>query len=506
MSQTNSGEKILVIIADGLGLNMPYKGNAHYLAHTPVFDKLWREAPTAVLQASEEAVGLPAGQMGNSEVGHMTIGSGRINYQDLMKINKAVEEKTLDQEKILQQAIEHVKKHNSKLHIKGLYSPGGVHSHQDHIDALLKIAAESGLRSDQVFFHVITDGRDTPPQAAKEYLQHLKDYLAELGIGKISTLVGRYYAMDRDHNWDRTDKAFNLMTQGEGKAANDIIEAIQQSYAQGENDEFVEPVKFGDKNEGLIQENDAVIFANFRSDRPRQLVERFLEKGPSNLFYVTMTTYNPDYEVHVVFPEKTLDNTIGEVLSKNNISQLRVTETVKFPHLTYFLNGKHEEPFAGEDRIMIKTYSDIKTDAEKPQMRTPEIKEEILKDIAAEKHQVIFTNFPNGDMVGHTGNIEATIKGYEVVDQAYGEVLKAAQARGYHVLFFSDHGNGDELINPKTGEVMTAHSLNPVPFILVSTKHNQLNRYVGGLSDIAPTILKILGIEQPAEMTGQSLI
>jgi 2,3-bisphosphoglycerate-independent phosphoglycerate mutase len=368
------------------------------------------------------------------------------------------------------------------------------------------MAAESGLRSDQVFLHVITDGRDTPPQAAKEYLQHLKDYLAELGIGKISTLVGRYYAMDRDHNWDRTDKAFNLMTQGEGKAAKDIIEAIEQSYAQGENDEFVEPVKFGDKNKGLIQENDAVIFANFRSDRPRQLVERFLEKGPNNLFYATMTTYNPDYEVHVVFPEKTLDNTIGEVLSKNNISQLRVTETVKFPHLTYFLNGKHEKPFAGEDRIMIKTYSDIKTDAEKPQMRTPEIKQEILKDIEAEKHQVIFTNFPNGDMVGHTGNIEATVKGYEVVDQAYSEVLKAAQAHDYHVLFFSDHGNGDELINPKTGEVVTAHSLNPVPFILVSAKHNKLNRYVGGLSDIAPTILKILEIEQPAEMTGQSLI
>ncbi len=506
MSQTNSGEKILVIIADGLGLNMPYKGNAHYLANTPVFDKLWREAPTAVLQASEEAVGLPAGQMGNSEVGHMTIGSGRINYQDLMRINKAVEEETLSREKVLQQAIEHAKKNNSKLHIKGLYSPGGVHSHQDHIDALLKMAAESGLQSDQIFVHIITDGRDTPPKVAKQYLQDLKDYLAELGKGQISTLIGRYYAMDRDHNWDRTDKAFNLMTQGEGKPATDVVEAIEQSYAQDENDEFVEPVKFGDKKEGLIQKNDAVIFANFRSDRPRQLVERFLEKGPSNLFYATMTTYNPDYEVHVVFPEKTLDNTIGEVLSRNNISQLRITETVKFPHLTYFLNGKNEEPFPAEDRVMIKTYSDIKTDDEKPQMRTPEIKEKIIEDIEAEKHQVIFTNFANGDMVGHSGNIEATIKGYEVVDQAYGEVLKAAQAHGYHVLFLSDHGNGDELIDPKSGEIVTAHSLNPVPFILVSKKYDKLNRYTGGLSDIAPTILKILEIEQPKEMTGQSLI
>lgn len=505
-TNNHSDQKILVIIADGLGLNMPYKGNALYLAYTPTFDKLWQSAPSAVLQASEGAVGLPEGQMGNSEVGHMTIGAGRIHYQDFVRINQALIEDKLKDEPVIQQAIEHAKQHNSKLHIKGMYSPGGVHSHQNHIDALLKIAAESGLRQDQVYLHLITDGRDTPPQAAKDYLEHLKQLMQELNFGKISTLTGRYFAMDRDKHWDRTDRAFYLMTKGEDRLENDVVEAVQTAYDQDQTDEFIEPIKIGNKEEGLIQDNDAVIFANFRTDRPRQLVQRFLEKGPSNLFYATMTSYNPDFDVHVIFPETTLNNTLGEVLSRHNINQLRITETVKFPHLTYFLNGKNEEPFPGEDRIMIKTYSDIKVDAEKPYMRTPEIKAKIIEDIQAEKHQVIFTNFANGDMVGHSGDIEATIQAYETVDQALTEILPVAQEHNYHILFFSDHGNGEELIDPKTGETVTAHSINPVPFILISSQYQQLNQYTGGLADIAPTILRILGIEQPEEMTGKSLV
>ncbi len=506
MSQAKSQEKILAVILDGWGLNMPYQGNAPYLANTPTMDRLWSEQPTAILKASGEAVGLPAKQMGNSDVGHVTIGAGRVYEQALVRINKAVKNKSLHQEKIIQEAIQHVKDHHSKLHIKGLYSPGGVHSHLNHINAVIEVAKKLGLNSDQVYLHLITDGRDTAAKSGQAYIKQLLNFIKELNFSRISTIVGRFYAMDRDKNWERTDRAFDLYTKGKGALKTDALTAIDDSYQKDKGDEFIEPVKLLGKDIGLIEANDAVIFVNFRADRPRQIVQRFLENGPKNLYYATMTTYNPDFNVHVVYPETVLKNTIGEVLANNGIKQLRVTESVKYPHLTHFLNGKKEEPFTGEERIMVKTYSDITEDAERPQMRAPEIKEEIIQAIEKGEHQVIFTNFPNGDMVGHSGQIKPSIVACEVVDQALGEVIKVAKKHNVHVLVFADHGNCEELIDDTTGEPVTAHSNNRVPFILISDHYDRLNRYVAGLADVAPTMLKILEIKQPQEMTGQSLI
>jgi 2,3-bisphosphoglycerate-independent phosphoglycerate mutase len=506
MSKENT-PKLITVILDGWGLNIPYEGNAVYKAKTPTFDRLWQGKSTALVQTSGEYVGLPKGQMGNSEVGHMSIGSGRVIYQDLVKINKAIEDGSLYDKDVLVKAIKHVRQNDSKLHIKGLYSPGGVHSHHKHIDALLRLADKHDLDPDQVIVHVITDGRDVPPKSAKADLKHLESVIKELGVGKISSLVGRYYAMDRDHNWDRTDQAFDLLTKGKGQQFDSIIKALEESYQEGVNDEFVKPAKIGPKDEGLIEEGDAVIFANFRADRPRQLVERFIEKGPADLFYATMTTYNSEFEgVEVVFPEKKVDQTLSETISQAGLKQLHITETVKYPHLTFFLNGKHEHPFSGEDRDMVKTYSDIETHDEKPQMRAPEIKEKILDDIEAEKHQFIITNFANGDMVGHTGNIDAAVKGCEVVDHALSEIIQAAHQHNYQVLILADHGNCEQLIDEKSGEEITAHSTNPVPLIMVSSEFEEFNRYTGSLVDIAPTILTMLHLDVPPEMTGRSFV
>ena len=503
---TDTSQKILMMVMDGWGLNKPYEGNAVHLANTPTYDQLWAGPAAAQLGASGRYVGLPPGQMGNSEVGHLTIGSGRIKYQDLVKINKAIETGSFFQEPVLLAAIEHAKQHNSRLHIKGLYSPGGVHSHQKHINALLQLAKNQGLKSDQVFLHLITDGRDVPPRSAQQYLAELEKLMSELNFGRISTLVGRYYAMDRDHNWERTNQAFELLTAGKGQQFDNVQAAIEQSYDQDISDEFIKPCKIGPVDQGLIKDNDAVIFANFRSDRPRQLVERFLERGPDNLYYATMTTYNDQFPVKVVYPETKIEKTLAEIISQAGLTQLHITETVKYPHLTYYLNGKYEQPFPLEDRIMIDTYSDIDTHDQKPQMRTPEIKDEITADIKQGKHQVIFANFPNGDMVGHTGNIPAAIKGCETVDQALAEILPIAAEHHYHVMLLADHGNCEEMLDEETNEVITAHSSNPVPFILVSDRYQQLRKDEGGLADIAPTILTILGLDIPTEMTGESLV
>lgn len=507
MTKAKSAQKVACLILDGWGINRPYHGNAVYLAQTPHFDELWASTSTALLQASGEFVGLPDGQMGNSEVGHMTIGAGRVIYQDLVKINKAIREKTFFTNPVLLEAIDHVKKNHSKLHIKGLYSPGGAHSHQDHIDALIKFAKDQGLTNDQIFIHLISDGRDTLPKEASKYLKHLEDYLAEVGVGQISTLCGRFYAMDRDHNWDRTDAAFNLMTKGEGNQVTvSASQAVTDSYQENITDEFIKPIKFLGKNVGLIETHDSVIFANFRTDRPRQLVERFLEQGPADLTYVTMTQYNPHYQVKVAYPEEELTQTLGEMVSQAGLKQLRIAETVKFPHVTFFLNGKKEDPFPNEDRQMIKTFSDINTDDEKPYMRAPEIKAGIIEAMTKGEVNLIMANFANGDMVGHSGNIPAAIIACQTVDQALGEIKATAAKTGYQLLIIADHGNCDQMRDEVTDETLTAHSLCPVPAIVVSEKYRQLTRKVGTLADVAPTILKMLGLDQPPSMTGQSLV
>jgi len=498
-------KKVLLIILDGWGIGKQYPGNAIYRAKTDFFDSCWRKYPHAVLKASGRAVGLPPGQMGTSEVNHLAIGAGRVVFQDLVRINQAIKDGSFFKNKVLKSAFTWVKKHNSTLHIKGLVSPGGVHSHQDHLYALLESAKRHGAA--KVLVHVFTDGRDTLPKSGLQYVLKLEKFMQKLDLGEIASISGRYYAMDRDHNWQRTDKVFALLTKGRGQVYSSARQAIETSYRQGITDEFILPclLKLSSGRPGLIRAEDGVIFVNFRNDRPRQLVERFLHQGPKNLKYVTFCQYNPDYQLEAAFPPVEVKKTLGEIISQAGLKQLRITETEKFAHLTFFMNAKREEPFEGEDRIMLNSYSDIATHDQRPAMRTPDIARKIIEDIRAEEHEVIFTNLCNGDMVGHTGNLQATIKGIETINQALAKVIPPAQAHNYAIIITADHGNAEEMLTTK-GERVTAHSCNPVPFILISSVFKSLKTSRGSLIKVAPTILKILNLSQPKEMTGRSLI
>ncbi len=504
--KTMTKEKVLLIILDGWGIKEPYEGNAIARASTPFWDKLWQTYPHAILNVSGEDVGLPNGQMGTSEVNHFTIGAGRIAYQDLVKINNAIKFGTYADNPTFVAAFDYVKEHHSTLHIKGLLSPGGVHSHQDHIFALLQAAAKHGVT--KIYLHLYTDGRDVLPKSAKLYVHELEEKIKEIGVGKIASIGGRYYAMDRDHNWDRVDKAFEILTHKGGKHFATAEAAIDDAYAQGLTDEYIEPahIEVEPGEEGCISSDDAVIFVNFRNDRPREITERLLERGPKNVYIATMTQYSPNYPVAVAFPPESIDNTLGQVLSEQGIKQLRVTETEKFAHLTFFLNCKREDAFEGEDRIMLDSHSDVKTHDERPEMRAADIASMIVADIEAGNHQVIMTNICNGDMVGHTSNIEATMRGCESVDAALAKIVPVAQAHGFHIMITADHGNAEEMIDEKSGEHLTQHSLNPVPFVLLSPKVDTLNRNVGLLSDIAPTLLTLINLSIPSEMTGESFV
>ncbi len=514
-TKTTQNNKVLLIILDGWGLAPPSEGNAIELAKTPFWQKLWTTTRTkAILQAAGEAVGLPEGQMGTSEVNHLTMGAGRVLFQDLVKINRSIKDQSFFNNPAFIQAFEHVKTNNSTLHIQGLISPGGVHSHEDHVFSLLKAAKLYGI--ERVFIHVFTDGRDTLPKSAVNYIKDLQNYIDQVGVGKIASISGRYYAMDRDHNWERTDKTFEVLEgKKEGhKVYKTALEAVEAAYQQGVTDEFIEPslIEINDQGEvGAISTHDAVIFANFRNDRTRQLTERILTvQEKQDLSFVTMTNYKPEYRVLVAFQQEELTNTLGEVLSKHHKKQLRVTETEKFAHLTFFFNAKKEDAFEGEDRFMIDSYSDIKTHDEKPQMRTPDIALRLEQELKFGTYDFISTNLCNADMVGHTSNIAATIKGIETIDAALAQVVPLAQKEGYTVIITADHGNAEMMIDPETGEHLTAHTLNPVPFILLPAKNTpkleKLTHDEGSLADIAPTILKIMGLSKPKEMTGKSFI
>lgn len=498
--------RVLMIIMDGWGLTKPYPGNAIALAKTPTYDRLWASAPHAVFAASGESVGLPEGQMGTSEANHFTMGAGRVVFQDLVRINRAIKDNTFLKNPAFLAAFEHVKKNSSTLHIKGLMGGGGVHAHQDHVKALIRAAKENGVN--KIFIHVFTDGMDTNPNSATEYIKDLEKFLQEIGVGKIVSVIGRFYAMDRDHNWDRIDEAFDLLTQRKGHKYKSAAEAIKAAYERGENDTFVKPsiIETDPNDQAQISTNDAVIFVNFRSDRPRELVERFIDKGPQNLHYVTMTQYNPSYAVKVAFPPEKQPTCLGEILSNAGIKQLRITETEKAAHLTFFMNAKKEEAFEGEDRYILDSYSDVKTHDLKPFMRTPDIAQHIIEDMRSEAHQVIVSNWCNADMVGHTGNLAAVIKGCETVDQALSQVLPVAQAHGYDVIVTADHGNAEEMIDEKNGSMLTQHTTNPVPFIVISDRYSELKHDEGSLIDVAPTILAMLGLPIPKDMTGTSLI
>lgn len=491
------------MILDGWGISSREEGNAIRQAFTPNFERLWLTYPHAVLGASGEAIGLPKGQMGTSEIGHMTIGSGRIMFQDLVKINQAIESGEFFKNREIVKLMKQVKKNNSTLHLMGLVSDGGVHSHVVHLYALLKMAKDKGLK--KVAVYVFTDGRDCRQRSGLGFVEDLEEYLQGLGVGEVASVSGRYYAMDRDHNWGRTDKTYRMIIGQIGRNNNNksASEAIRKSYEAGITDEFIKPVVI---TKTKIKARDGAIFFNFRNDRPRQLLERFLNKGPKGVLWLTMTRYKPEYPVAVAYPPEELKQILGEVISKAGLRQLRVTETEKFSHLTFFMNAKQEEPFEKEDRILLDSNSDIKTHDQKPEMRAEAIGEEVVQAMKNKTHEVIITNLCNADMVGHTGNFKAAVKGIEVIDKVLGGISEAAMRNNYELMITADHGNAEGMIDEETKEKLTAHTTNLVPFILVSKQFKQLKQDEGSLVNIGPTMLTLLGIDIPKEMTGKSLV
>jgi 2,3-bisphosphoglycerate-independent phosphoglycerate mutase len=498
--------KVLLIICDGLGHREAKEHNAIASANTPNLDKYWQNYPHALLDASGEAIGLPEGQMGTSEANHLVIGSGRIIYQNLVKINRAVKNNELKNNPAIAEAFAHVKKFNSVLHLKGILGPGGVHGHSDHLKGLVIAAKEAGVKN--ILLHLFTDGRDTAPKSALEYLADLEKFLTENEAGKIASIGGRYHGMDRDNNVERIEKHFKIMTEPSGEKFSSAQEIIAAAYKNNLTDEFVEPglVELEPGEVGCIKTNDAVIFANFRSDRAKQLAKRFVDAKIENLKYVTMTKYADDLDVRVAFGPEEIKNTLSEVIAQNNLKQLKVTETEKFTHLTFFFNAQKYEPEIGEDRILIDSNKDVKTHDEKPEMKVFEITAELEKALAENKYDFIATNLVNCDMVGHTGNFEAIVKGVEAVDQALGRIVAAALANGYEAIITADHGNAEHTFDPVGSQAITSHTLNPVPFILISEKYHELKKSEGSLADVAPTILKMMDLPAPAEMTGDILI
>ncbi|MBE2918142.1 2,3-bisphosphoglycerate-independent phosphoglycerate mutase [Anoxybacillus flavithermus] len=508
-----SKQPVALIILDGFGLREETFGNAVAQAKKPNFDRYWNEFPHATLTACGEAVGLPEGQMGNSEVGHLNIGAGRIVYQSLTRVNIAIREGEFERNETFLAAMDHVKKHGTNLHIFGLLSDGGVHSHINHLFALLKLAAKEGVKN--VYIHGFLDGRDVGPQTAKTYIQQLNEQIEQIGVGEIATLSGRYYSMDRDKRWERVEKAYRAMVYGEGPSYRDPLACIDDSYANGIYDEFVLPsviVREDGTPVATIQDNDAVIFYNFRPDRAIQISNTFTNddfrsfdrgpKHPKNLFFVCLTHFSETVKGYVAFKPTNLDNTLGEVLSQNGLKQLRIAETEKYPHVTFFMSGGREEKFPGEERILIDSPK-VATYDLKPEMSAYEVTDALLKEIEADKFDAIILNYANPDMVGHSGKLEPTIKAVEAVDECLGKVVDAIIAKGGIAIITADHGNADEVLNPD-GSPNTAHTTNPVPVIV--TKKGITLRQDGILGDLAPTMLDLLGLQQPKEMTGKTLI
>lgn len=504
---------VALIILDGFGLRGDVQGNAVAQANKPNYDRYWSTYPHTTLTASGEAVGLPEGQMGNSEVGHLNIGAGRIVYQDLTRISKSIREGEFFENETILGAIHHARTNNKKLHLYGLLSDGGVHSHIDHLFALLETCKKENFAD--VYIHAFLDGRDVAPDSAVKYMGQLIAKIQELGVGKIATVQGRYYAMDRDKRWERTEKSYRAMVYGEGPHYTDPMKAIQESYEKSVYDEFVMPtviVKEDGQPVGLVESGDAVIFFNFRPDRAIQLSQVFTnsdfrgfdrgEKCPQGLYYVCLTLFSESVDGYVAYKPKNLDNTLGEVLVQNKLKQLRIAETEKYPHVTFFFSGGRDVELEGETRILINSPK-VATYDLKPEMSAYEVAAAAVAEIEAERQDVIILNFANPDMVGHSGLLEPTIKAIEATDACLGQVVEAILAKGGVALITADHGNADVVTNPD-GSRNTAHTTNPVPFILTD-KHVTL-RNDGILADIAPTMLELLSVNQPEEMTGKSII
>ena len=508
-------KQYMLMVLDGVGINEDERGNAFKAANTPNIDKLLAKYPNASLKTSGLSVGLPDGQMGNSEVGHMSIGAGRVIYQDLTLISEKIRTGEFFKNKVLLDAVNHVKEKNSKLHIFGLLSDGGVHSHIEHFYALLELAKREGIGS--VFIHAFMDGRDTPPTSGVEYMRALENKCKELEVGKVASICGRYYVMDRDKRWDRVELAYNALTLGEGKHAKSCERAIENSYECQEFDEFIKPVVIVDEEDepiGLVKSGDAVIFANFRPDRAREISHAFKDTNftgftrktgkLSNLMYVGMTEYEETLDtVKVAFRKEEIKETLGEFLAKRGYTQLRIAETEKYAHVTFFFNGGEEKEFNGESRILVPSPK-VATYDLKPEMSAYEVTDKLIEEIDGKKHDVIIVNFANGDMVGHTGDFDAAVKAVEAVDECVGKVIDKLVSVGGEAIIIADHGNCEQMVDLVTGEVVTSHTTFDVPIIVVSDRYTKVE--CGTLTDVSPTLIDMMGLTKPKEMTGRSLV
>lgn len=505
-----SRKTTVLMILDGYGIGDKGEGNAISLAKKPVMDKLMSMYPVVSGEASGLAVGLPDGQMGNSEVGHTNIGAGRIVYQMLVKISKSIQDGDFFSNTALVAAMENCKKNQSALHLMGLLSPGGVHSHMEHLYGLVEMAKRNGL--EKVYVHCFLDGRDVPPSSAAEYMEEAAAKLKEIGVGKIATIAGRFYAMDRDNAWDRVEKAYNALVFGEGVEESCPVQAVKNSYANGVTDEFMLPTVI--EKDGMVKENDSIVFFNFRPDRARQITRAFVapdftgferKKGFFPTTFVCMAQYDAEMpNVLVAFPPEELTMTFGEYLSKHKKTQLRLAETQKYAHVTFFFNGGEEKQFEGEDRILVNSPK-VATFDMQPEMSAYEVADNLVEAIKSEKYDVIVVNFANPDMVGHTGIIEAAVKAIEAVDECVGKAYDALMEKNGQMFICADHGNAEKLIDAD-GTPFTAHTTNPVPFILVNYDSAYTLREGGCLADIVPTMIEMMGMEQPEEMTGKSLL
>ncbi|MBE3581838.1 MAG: 2,3-bisphosphoglycerate-independent phosphoglycerate mutase [Thermoanaerobacteraceae bacterium] len=502
---------LMLIILDGWGVSEEQEGNAVALARLPNFRRLWHEFPHTFLAASGEAVGLPKGQMGNSEVGHLNIGAGRIVYQELTRISRAIRDGSFFRNSVLLEALEQVKKRRGALHLLGLLSDGGVHSHLEHLYALLEFAARKGV--DRVYIHAFLDGRDVPPACAGQYIEAVEEECRRHGRGAIATIMGRYYAMDRDRRWERTEKAYRALVAGEGHGFASAGEALEASYRRNITDEFVEPsvIMRDGRPLATVNDGDAVIFYNFRADRARQLTRAFVDDdfpyferpgGKLDISFVCFTQYDATIPAPIAFPPQDLKDTLGEVVSRAGLKQLRIAETEKYAHVTFFFNGGVEEPFPNEDRVLVPSPK-VATYDQKPEMSAYEVTVEVLKRL--DTYDFIVLNFANPDMVGHTGDLQAAIRALEAVDECLGRLAEAMTSRRAPLIITADHGNAEAMVEPN-GEPHTAHTSNPVPFILVDERYRQARLGEGSLQDVAPTVLALLGLDQPEAMTGRNLI
>ena len=516
--------KVALVILDGWGVKEEGVGNAITKASTPNMDALERFYPSTVLQASGMAVGLPWKKMGNSEVGHLTLGAGKIIYQNLPRISLSIQDRSFFENETLLETIRHISSNkNSNIHLMGMLSDGGVHSHIDHIYALLELLKEQGVDSDRVFVHIFTDGRDTNPRSGAKFVSKLVENMKEeKWPGKIASIIGRYYAMDRNKNWDRTKLAYYCLVNSVGIRENDPVEALEKYYLEDITDEFIKPTLIVDEKGSFtpIKGGDSVMFFNIRQDRARQLSKAFVldefedfDRGGklSDLCFTTMIEYEKNLPTNIIFPTQDVDRPLGKIISDAGMNQLRIAETEKYAHVTYFFNGGTEKPFKNEFRVLVPSLTVEQFD-EAPKMSAEAITEEVIKGMESDKFSFILVNYANPDMVGHTGNCKAAAEGVEFVDECVGRLYKTAMENNFSLLITADHGNAEEMINPRTGEKLTEHTSNPVPFIVVNKKFTgkrepKIDKEIGGmLSDVAPTVLEILGIDQPEEITGKSLL